>query len=195
MRTLRLPFLTSALIASVGLSATVQAADLPRRTVVAPAPFVPVPVFTWTGFYVGANAGWGFSDNNTDNSALLGGNGLFVPAFPTGALPPRNFTEGTTALLDPTRRRTDAFVGGRQIGYNYQFTPGTGFVIGAEADIQGLTVTHIFLLWAKDLISLADPAALGGRARERTCSMKPVIGPRPSSGRPTLGMQDAPTVS
>src|SRR4051812_10221858 len=58
-----------------------------------------------------------------------------------------------------------------------------------------LTVTHIFLLWAKDLISLADPAALGGRARERTCSMKPVIGPRPSSGRPTLGMPDAPTVS
>src|SRR4051812_48421314 len=35
---------------------------------------------------------------------------------------------------------------------------------------SGLTVTHIFLLWAKDLISLADPAALGGRARERTCS-------------------------
>src|SRR4051794_29562124 len=61
--------------------------------------------------------------------------------------------------------------------------------------LAGLTVTHIFLLWAKDLISLADPAALGGRARERTCSMKPVIGPRPSSGRPTLGMPDAPTVS
>src|SRR3954449_8432153 len=35
--------------------------------------------------------------------------------------------------------------------------------------LRGLTVTHIFLLWAKDLISLADPAALGGRARERTC--------------------------
>src|SRR3954451_12732495 len=62
-------------------------------------------------------------------------------------------------------------------------------------DLQVLTVTHIFLLWAKDLISLADPAALGGRARERTCSMKAVIGPRPSSGRPTLGMPDAPTVS
>src|SRR4051794_33143855 len=61
--------------------------------------------------------------------------------------------------------------------------------------VVGLTVTHIFLLWAKDLISLADPAALGGRAREWTCSMKPVIGPRPSSGRPTLGMPDAPTVS
>src|SRR3954464_11025046 len=58
-----------------------------------------------------------------------------------------------------------------------------------------LTVTHIFLLWAKDLISLADLAASDSRARERTCSMKPVIGPRPSSGRPTLGVQDAPTVS
>src|SRR4051812_35929210 len=64
-----------------------------------------------------------------------------------------------------------------------------------SGELSGLTVTHIFLLWAKDLISLADPAALGGRARERTCSMKPVIGPRPSSGRPTLGMPDAPTVS
>jgi KUP system potassium uptake protein len=57
------------------------------------------------------------------------------------------------------------------------------------------TVTHIFLLWAKDLISLADLAASGGRARDRTCSMKRVIGPRPSSGRLTLGMPDAPTVS
>src|SRR4029079_18804833 len=60
---------------------------------------------------------------------------------------------------------------------------------------ETLTVTHIFLLWAKDLISLADLAALRGRARERICSMKRVIGPRPSSGRLTLGMQDAPTVS
>src|SRR3954469_5664474 len=50
-----------------------------------------------------------------------------------------------------------------------------------------LTVTHIFLLWAKELISLADLAASGGRARDRTCSMKRVVGPRPSSGRLTLG--------
>src|SRR4051794_8480829 len=60
---------------------------------------------------------------------------------------------------------------------------------------SALTVTHIFLLWAQDLISLADLAASGGRARDRTCSMKRVVGPRPSSGRLTLGMPDAPTVS
>src|SRR3982751_3471982 len=65
----------------------------------------------------------------------------------------------------------------------------------ADMEVLCLTVTHIFLLWAKDLISLVDLAALGGRARDRTCSMKPVIGPRPSSGRPTWGMPDAPTVS
>ena len=36
-------------------------------------------------------------------------------------------------------RRDDAvFAGGGQIGYNYQFTPGSGWVIGIEADIQGL---------------------------------------------------------
>jgi outer membrane immunogenic protein len=35
-------------------------------------------------------------------------------------------------------RNDGAFAGGGQIGYNYQFTPGSGFVIGIEADIQGL---------------------------------------------------------
>jgi outer membrane immunogenic protein len=31
-----------------------SAADLPVK-----APPMPAPVFTWTGFYVGGNAGWG----------------------------------------------------------------------------------------------------------------------------------------
>ena len=32
----------------------------------------------------------------------------------------------------------DGFVGGAQVGFNYQFTPGSGFVVGVEADIQWL---------------------------------------------------------
>ena len=32
----------------------------------------------------------------------------------------------------------EGFLGGAQIGYNWQFTPGTGFVVGVEADIQGI---------------------------------------------------------
>src|SRR3954447_27067603 len=72
---------------------------------------------------------------------------------------------------------------------------GTGYDGGEQHWPRTLTVTHIFLLWAKDLISLADLVAPEGRARDPTCSMKRVVGPRPSSGRPTLAMPDAPTVS
>jgi outer membrane immunogenic protein len=48
---------------------------------------------------------------------------------------------GSNALgLGFSNRRNDdaVFAGGGQIGYNYQFTPGSGWVIGIEADIQGL---------------------------------------------------------
>src|SRR5215210_4903577 len=137
MPNLRPALLASTLAASVALSAAAQAADLPRRTIVAPAPFVALPTFTWTGFYVGANAGYGFSDNKTDASTLLLGNNLSVPAFPTGALTPATVTSGTTGLLGYDNGRSrNGFVGGGQIGYNHQFTPGSGFVVGVEADLH-----------------------------------------------------------
>src|SRR5215207_5383018 len=61
-------------VALLGFTAGAMAADLPRR---APPVFVPVPVFTWTGFYVGVNAGYGW--NNGDDNTCLG-------CFGTGAL-------------------------------------------------------------------------------------------------------------
>src|SRR5215218_5627268 len=103
-------------VALLGLTAGAMAADLPSR--VAPAPvFAAVPVFTWTGFYVGVNAGYGWQDNN-DGS-------VFVPAGTiagTGA--------GTIVYGDDNG---DGFVGGGQIGYNYQIG---SFVLGIEADLQ-----------------------------------------------------------
>src|SRR5215207_1951339 len=133
-------------VALFGLTATVMAADLPRRTVVAPAPFVAVPVFTWTGFYVGVNAGGAFSNNDRDSFNGFGfdgfgGSGLVVPSAPVGALAPVVPLSGFNAFgvgAFDDRRNDGGFTGGGQIGYNFQFTPGSGFVIGIEADIQAV---------------------------------------------------------
>lgn len=90
-------------------SASALAADLPSRTVVPMMPIV-VPLFTWTGFYVGVNAGYGGStDDDNVNYA---------------AYPGVRFNEDSS---------DGGFVGGGQIGYNYQFGQ---FVAGVEADIQ-----------------------------------------------------------
>jgi outer membrane immunogenic protein len=96
--------------ATTGLLAasTAFAADLPARTYTPPAPPVAaIPVFTWTGFYVGLNAGYGW---NVNDSAVT------VPGV---------------GLVDVTG--DDGFVGGGQVGYNYQFG---SFVLGVEGDLQ-----------------------------------------------------------
>jgi outer membrane immunogenic protein len=101
-----------------------SAADLPRRA--APPVFVPVPVFTWTGFYAGFNAGYGFDASSSTAPTVIGVNGASTLVLP-----------GSTAVIAFNNgSRNDGFTGGGQIGYNYQFTPGSGFVVGVEADAQ-----------------------------------------------------------
>jgi outer membrane immunogenic protein len=70
-------------------------------------------VFSWTGFYIGGNvgAGWGRGDIN-DTVGLM------------------NFATSNNA----------SFIGGGQIGGNYQIG---AFVIGAEADLIGSSITAI----------------------------------------------------
>jgi outer membrane immunogenic protein len=112
-------------VALVGLSVAAQAADLPRRTM-APAPYVAaVPMFTWTGFYVGVNAGYGWSGSDEDDHFRLSRDAVFL---------------GSASGIVNFRHRDgeqDGFLGGAQMGFNYQFM-GTGWVVGVETDIQGI---------------------------------------------------------
>ena len=125
-------------VALLGFTAGAMAADLPRRA--APPIYAPVPVFTWTGFYVGVNAGYGW--NNSDDKTCIGcfgGGVVTVDTTPGGAtVAPLALPGG--ALFQGTNGggNRDGFVGGAQVGFNYQFTPGSGFVVGVEADIQWL---------------------------------------------------------
>jgi outer membrane immunogenic protein len=123
------------LLASAGamaLAGTAVAADLPYR---GPPPVYvpPPPVMTWTGVYVGLNAGYTWSASNAVN----------VVSVPIAAIqPPVNFfpvpTSRAAALAATGTQsvQTSGFIGGGQIGYNYQF--GNSFVVGLEADIQGV---------------------------------------------------------
>ncbi|MCJ2023098.1 porin family protein, partial [Methylobacterium sp. J-067] len=62
--------LVTSLAMFTALTAAATAADLPRR---APPPvFTPVPVFTWTGFYAGFNAGYGFDASSNSASTVIG---------------------------------------------------------------------------------------------------------------------------
>ncbi|HEV7440129.1 MAG TPA: porin family protein [Methylobacterium sp.] len=122
--------LLTSFAAFTALTAAATAADLPRRE--APPPiFTPVPVFTWSGFYAGFNAGYGFDASNNGNATVVNlpaASGLFRNAANTAFVPGQvAFSNGSS---------NDGFVGGGQIGYNYQFTPGSGLVVGIEADAQ-----------------------------------------------------------
>jgi outer membrane immunogenic protein len=120
-------------VALLGLSATAFAADLPSRRV-APAPYVAAPVFTWTGFYVGVNAGYGFTDNGNNNGSNYGAAPLFAQGPASGGGIAQTLTGGTGMPVYSTNNRNgDGFVGGGQVGYNFQFG---NVVVGIEADAQ-----------------------------------------------------------
>ena len=86
---------------SAALAADLPPPALPR----APAVYIPapIPVYNWTGFYIGGNAGVGWQQGNLGDG--------FGNTFPTD-----NSIKG---------------LGGGQVGVNYEFH--TGVVVGAEA--------------------------------------------------------------
>jgi outer membrane immunogenic protein len=110
---LRHVLLSSAALAA--LTSASFAADLPSRKAPAPVPYVAAPIFTWTGFYLGAEIGAGW----------LNDKGRFFAPGPVGSL---NYDRNNAGV-----------VGGGFAGYNWQLS--NSIVIGAEADIEGTSIT------------------------------------------------------
>jgi outer membrane immunogenic protein len=113
------------------------AADLPSAK--GPPPIYP-PTPIWTGFYAGLNAGydWGTSANAATGSApLLDAVALIANGFDPAHVVAGGLNNGGTALANSGTAKVNqsGFIGGGQIGYNYQW--GSNFLAGLEADIQG----------------------------------------------------------
>jgi outer membrane immunogenic protein len=88
-------------------TASAMAADLPRRAPAVAAPAY-VPVYNWSGLYVGGNVGYGWA--TASSTATIAG------------------------LTGTASERMSGIIGGGQIGYNWQ---SGAFVFGVEADFQG----------------------------------------------------------
>lgn len=110
------------LAASLTLSTAVaSAADLARKPT---APVMPaIAPFSWTGAYVGLNAGYAWGEQST--SVGLGGQW----GLESAALQSRFTGDGGGKL------RPDSFIGGIQGGFNYQMG---SFVFGIEGDVNFL---------------------------------------------------------
>ena len=117
------------MVAITAVASTAFAADLPSRR--APPVYAPppIPVFTWTGFYAGADVGYAGGRDSVF---------AFVPAVGAGAA----YSVGSASGV----------IGGGHVGYNFstQSLPvlgslfstggfGTGGVIGIEGDVKGST--------------------------------------------------------
>jgi outer membrane immunogenic protein len=104
-------------LAVLGMAGSASAADM---AVKAPPPAPPVPLYSWNGFYIGANGGWADSHNCVD------------------------FIVAGVDFADGCRDRSGGVIGG-QIGYRWQANQ---FVFGLEAqgDWADLSNSRISLI-------------------------------------------------
>jgi outer membrane immunogenic protein len=117
----KLTFIASVAIATVVIVGTgaASAADL-EATPYGKTPAYVVPVYNWSGAYIGVNHGYGWG-RSSDPS------GLGAPAL----------------FTDTVRSNMNGIVGSAQIGYSLQMQ---NWLVGLEADFQGTgqSSTHSF---------------------------------------------------
>src|SRR5947209_1785346 len=100
------------LAAAVAFAHTAAAADMPVKALPLKA-FA--PSFSWTGFYAGVHAGWGFNDPT--GTTVIGAAGA------------------STELTAQHNLDANGPLFGGHVGYNWQINP--KLVIGIEGDITG----------------------------------------------------------
>jgi outer membrane immunogenic protein len=124
---MRKVLLGSTASAALLLAVPVMAADMAVKA--------PPPVYyNWTGFYVGVNAGGTWDASNDFNVTTVP-----VTAFAgnaAGILIAHGIPAAQSATANLGSGNGGRFIGGGQIGYNWQFNSA---VAGIEADIQGVT--------------------------------------------------------
>jgi outer membrane immunogenic protein len=90
----------------------------------------PAPIYNWTGWYVGLNAGASFGNAETDIHDATTVTTTNVTTQVGTVVGSKTFGFGNHDQGQP-----NGFMGGGQIGYNWQFSP--IWVGGVEADFQG----------------------------------------------------------
>lgn len=115
------PVVLSPVIA-VAVATPLLAADLPRRSA-SPVFVEPAKALDWTGGYAGVNLGVGLAESLILNRAQ-------------GVATDRASEVLNALKFDRLHAKDVGVLGGGQIGYNYQITPGSGLVIGFELDAQ-----------------------------------------------------------
>jgi outer membrane immunogenic protein len=109
--------------ATLLLAGPALAADL-GKPVYKAAPAL-MPVLSWSGWYIGGNAGWvGSANDNVTNTGTDTDGGGLGSLLAAGAIP------------SSVPARFNGFLGGAQIGYNWQ---SGNIVFGLEGDFDGVS--------------------------------------------------------
>jgi outer membrane immunogenic protein len=135
------------------------AADL---AVKAPRALPLMPVYNWSGWYVGLNAGGGWGDDGISNTVTS--NTCLVNAGATGCAAAVSVLNASVPGQFGTK--PSGFIGGAQLGYNFQ--AGT-FVWGVETDFQGADIKDAAsaVSGPTKLPGFADVLSLAGTASQK----------------------------
>lgn len=113
--------LATAIALATLIATPALAADMGRKMPVKAPPPAPAPAYSWTGWYVGLNGGYGWSKQTDQITAVTD------PFFILRAVP-------TSVSI-----RANGFIGGAQAGYNWQISP--TWLAGLEADFSGANIS------------------------------------------------------